>query len=128
MLNFFSRAAMQINDKADTLKLNGSVSNAINDLNRANEMQSDALGQSIALALANWAIQKGGPEIAAIGKATELISGPMMEEVNAHSESAWSYAQQSVTEAMREFQLLTGLSKDAMLQLYKDYADGKVSD
>ncbi|MBO7402212.1 MAG: hypothetical protein J6U10_04390 [Lachnospiraceae bacterium] len=128
MLSFFTRAAMQIDDKVDTRKLNGSVSNAISDLNRANEMQCDALGQSVALSLANWAIQKGGPEIAAIGKATELISGPMMEEINAHSASAWSYAQQSVTEAMREFQLLTGLTKDAMLQLYKDYADGKISD
>jgi hypothetical protein len=127
MLKFFSRAAREIDDKVDTQRLQNSVGNAMGDLNTANEMQSDALGQSIALAVANWGLKKFGPEYELIVGMTETISGPMMDEVKSHSDQAWAYAMQSATEAKREFQLLTGMTKDQMLQLYRDYEAGKIT-
>ncbi len=131
MLSFMNQVASNLPKDVDTGRYKNTAGVAREEGYQATQMMDEYRRQSFNLGIANTIVGKIPPELPelkAIGVALQGIISPAMDEIKAHNDQAWSFYNESMTDARRRFQLMTGLSIPELAKLQEQYKAGELTD
>ncbi len=130
LLRFMNRVSKELPSDVDTRRFDSEFRVAMDNGANAVDMIDRYREQSFYMAIANTLISKIPTEFIqfkAVGVALQGIVGPAMSEIQSHNDEAWSFYGESMRDASRRFQLMTGLTTPELLKMYEQYNAGQLS-
>ncbi len=127
LLSFMSRVSRELPFDVDTTHFQNDMRVARESAANAMDMIDRYREQSFYMGIANTIVGKLPVEYKAVGLALQTIISPALSEIRSHNDEAWSFYGESMRDAMRRFQLMTGLSTPELLEMFEKYRAGEMS-